>query len=373
MVSSNDVVLDSEDLLVIGGPSYVTLDLDFGRQGQRGSIIWSGSSYPLSSDVIIGDFFLNTDTSSENVNKLYQYVNTSPPSWQYVSTTRGLQGLQGIKGNTGTQGTQGIIGLQGIQGLQGTQGTQGIQGLQGAQGLQGTQGLTGFGYQGITSSTALTVGLGSKTFDVNKVDALTVGTRIRAVNGANVAVMDGNISSIVGTSITVTVDYIEGSGSYSSWNFSVIGVRGIQGTTGIQGVAGTSPTYTESFISGDITMTTAGTQYTVSTLSLSAGTYVLFARASVTGGATNTSLRVTGRLASGATVVGESEASAAGVNSVLSYAPVNVTASVTLASTTTITFSCFSTTASSIIKANPGDSAAGTINKTSGVFAIKIA
>lgn len=118
-------------------------------------------------------------------------------------------------------------------GIIGPQGNQGFQGFQGPQGPQGT------GYNGITSNSLHTIGTGSKSFALNKIDALTIGTRVRLSNSAAPSnFMEGVITGIASTTITVNVDIIGGSGTVNGWNLSVTGEKGAQGNQGDQGSQG---------------------------------------------------------------------------------------------------------------------------------------
>ena len=73
-----DIVLDSEELVVLGGPSQVAAQVDLGGDGDRRSIFVVGSSEPNSittNNVISGiavqsfDMYINTKNK-----KMYQYV-----------------------------------------------------------------------------------------------------------------------------------------------------------------------------------------------------------------------------------------------------------------------------------------------------------
>jgi hypothetical protein len=73
-----DIVLDSEELVVLGGPSQVAVQVDLGGDGDRGSIFVVGSSEPnsiTSNNVISGitvqsfDMYINTQNK-----KMYQYI-----------------------------------------------------------------------------------------------------------------------------------------------------------------------------------------------------------------------------------------------------------------------------------------------------------
>jgi len=129
------------------------------------------------------------------------------------------------------------FGPQGTQGIQGFTGPQGTTGLQG---ITGTQGTTGTGYSGVTSTTSTTIGTGSKAFTVTSSGAFAIGMRARVINTGNSAnYMEGQITALTAnTSITVNVDLIGGSGTFTAWTFAITGERGLQGITGTQGLQG---------------------------------------------------------------------------------------------------------------------------------------
>jgi hypothetical protein len=66
-----DIVLDAEDLLVLGPVANVELQTDIGPTGNRGSKFFVGSGdpnnfgvIPVTEQIQIGDFFINSSTSS---------------------------------------------------------------------------------------------------------------------------------------------------------------------------------------------------------------------------------------------------------------------------------------------------------------------
>ena len=72
-----DVILATEDLTILGGPESISVDLDFGPDGARGSLIFLSDGKP--NDVGIGnntpnifDLCINTNTSSDEYLFLYQ-------------------------------------------------------------------------------------------------------------------------------------------------------------------------------------------------------------------------------------------------------------------------------------------------------------
>jgi hypothetical protein len=74
-----EVVLSSDDLTVLGGPSVVSVDVDFGPTGDRGSQIFVGNGNP--NEVEIGqtpkifDLYINLLSSDDEYLNYYQYQN----------------------------------------------------------------------------------------------------------------------------------------------------------------------------------------------------------------------------------------------------------------------------------------------------------
>jgi len=121
-------------------------------------------------------------------------------------------------------------------------GSQGIQGSTGATGSTGPTGPTGPGYL-TSSTTSLTIATGSKVFTVAAGLAYSAGARVRAASSANPSVnyMDGFVASYSGTTLTITVDTIGGSGTLADWAINLLGPIGPTGPTGPVGPA---PSYT---------------------------------------------------------------------------------------------------------------------------------
>jgi hypothetical protein len=118
-------------------------------------------------------------------------------------------------------------------------------------GATGSTGATGPGYSGATSTTSNTLTVGSKTWSVASTGAFAVGNRVRIINAAD-KYAEGTITSLsANTSITVSVDLVVGSGTYTSWTFALGGLKGDTGTaatisvgTVTTGAAGSSATVT---------------------------------------------------------------------------------------------------------------------------------
>jgi len=174
----------------------------------------------------------------------------------------GATGATGITGPTGEQGLRGATGATGATGaastIAGPTGATGATGPTGAPStvsgptgstgptgpsVTGPTGPAGPSYIGVTSLSNLAIEGGvTKNFVVNKVDAFTVGTRARLASASVPSnFMEGIITIIASTSITMLVDKINGNGlTYASWNL-VLG-SGEVGPTGATGAQGTSIT-----------------------------------------------------------------------------------------------------------------------------------
>ncbi len=76
-----EVLLSTEDITVLGGPSSVSVDVDFGPQGVRGSQIYVGEGDPNDPSTVIGqtdikvlDLYINIKPSDLEYLYVYQYV-----------------------------------------------------------------------------------------------------------------------------------------------------------------------------------------------------------------------------------------------------------------------------------------------------------
>lgn len=78
-----EILVSSEDISVLGGPASITLNLDTGAQGQRGTFILYGFANPNTaeaqesfiSEPQIFDLYVVVDPASDDYLQLYQYVN----------------------------------------------------------------------------------------------------------------------------------------------------------------------------------------------------------------------------------------------------------------------------------------------------------
>ena len=76
-----DIVLSTDDVTVLGGPSQISVDVGTGPTGERGSLIFQGDADPntlTAGDFVeapkVFDLFLVVDPSDENYLQFYQYV-----------------------------------------------------------------------------------------------------------------------------------------------------------------------------------------------------------------------------------------------------------------------------------------------------------
>jgi len=79
-----EVLLTADDITVLGGPSSITVDLDFGPEGQRGSQIFTGSGQPnnpnndiYDQSLEIFDLYINTLVGDSEYLYMYQYINSN--------------------------------------------------------------------------------------------------------------------------------------------------------------------------------------------------------------------------------------------------------------------------------------------------------
>lgn len=107
--------------------------------------------------------------------------------------------------------------------------------LMGAQGANGNNGTNGFNADMTRSSnTSNVIGTGSKTFTYTSSSNLgwAVGTRLRVANSAT-NWMEGVVTAVSSTSVTITADLTNGSGTLASWTITIAGERGLSASTHI--------------------------------------------------------------------------------------------------------------------------------------------
>lgn len=69
MTAIFDVLLNTDDIVVLGGPSQIDVSVDIGPEGTRGSKFFVGSGNPntltLPETPLLGDLFINSSTATE--------------------------------------------------------------------------------------------------------------------------------------------------------------------------------------------------------------------------------------------------------------------------------------------------------------------
>lgn len=89
---SIDVVLESQEVVVLGGPTNIEVQLDTGATGQRGSLIYVGSGTPSSStipnysQILPGDVYINI-AQGQTYLWMYQYIaKPAGNTWEPLSS-----------------------------------------------------------------------------------------------------------------------------------------------------------------------------------------------------------------------------------------------------------------------------------------------
>lgn len=80
----------AEDILVLGGPEVVNVEVDFGPQGDRGSRIYVGNGHPdlvdIGQDPNIFDIYINLLTTDDEYLNIYQYMEVlGTQQWETIS------------------------------------------------------------------------------------------------------------------------------------------------------------------------------------------------------------------------------------------------------------------------------------------------
>lgn len=81
-----EIVLQTVDLDVFGGPTSLDVSIDFGQTGDRGSRIYSGIGDPntflVGQEIKLYDLYINTNSVDNYYGWLYQYIEqVGNPAW----------------------------------------------------------------------------------------------------------------------------------------------------------------------------------------------------------------------------------------------------------------------------------------------------
>jgi hypothetical protein len=129
------------------------------------------------------------------------------------------------------QGPTGPTGPTGVRGADST-----VTGPLGPTGPTGNTGDAGVGYDGITLAVAGFSG-GSLTGALNQIGALIVGSTVRVVSNANPSVFaDGEIFSITGLDVSITISNDSTGGTLASLTNPKVSLTGLRGSTGPSGI-----------------------------------------------------------------------------------------------------------------------------------------
>lgn len=131
-------------------------------------------------------------------------------------------------------------------------------------GVAGDKGDTGAGSIIVAASTtSLLMALASKAFSFSAIPEIgwVIGQRLRAYNDAS-HYMEGVITAVSTTGVTITVDYMVGTGTFAVWNLGLAGDRGVAGSNGtsypartINAQTGTTYTITNADLAGNVILT----------------------------------------------------------------------------------------------------------------------
>lgn len=73
-----EVLLANDDLVVLGGPESINVEVDFGLKGDRGSLVFVGNGKPdlidIGQEPRIFDLYINLLTTDDEYLMIYQYI-----------------------------------------------------------------------------------------------------------------------------------------------------------------------------------------------------------------------------------------------------------------------------------------------------------
>ena len=104
-----------------------------------------------------------------------------------------------------------------------------------------------------TSTTSLAIAVASKVFTTQASKSFSAGTWLLATSDADPTnYMHGQVTSYSGTTLTVNVTNIGGSGTLADWTIRVAGTQGATGDTGATGPAGTGDVVGPASVTDDL-------------------------------------------------------------------------------------------------------------------------
>ena len=85
-----EVNLSTPELLVLGGPETINVEVDFGSKGDRGSLVFVGNGKPdlvdIGQDPNVFDLYINLLTTDDEYLMIYQYIDVlGTKQWQTLT------------------------------------------------------------------------------------------------------------------------------------------------------------------------------------------------------------------------------------------------------------------------------------------------
>lgn len=105
-----DIILSSDDLSVLGGPDSISVEVDFGPTGERGSFIYANTGKPttlLAPNAKIYDLYINTLSNDDEYQCVYQLQSGLGDSNVWVKLFRMVSNIysKNYSSNSFTDGT----------------------------------------------------------------------------------------------------------------------------------------------------------------------------------------------------------------------------------------------------------------------------
>ncbi|TGN80570.1 hypothetical protein EOW77_0028180 [Bradyrhizobium yuanmingense] len=174
---------------------------------------WSGATAYIVGDVVV--------LNGSSYVCVLDHTNHTPPNttyWQLLAS-KGADGADGADGAAATV----AVGTT----------TTGAGGSSASVTNSGTSSAAVFDFTipagksyGGTSTTSLTIGIGSQAFTTQSGLAYTNGARVRASSAANTSNWMEGVATYSGTTLTINVDKTNGSGTLADWNLNIVGEPG---------------------------------------------------------------------------------------------------------------------------------------------------
>jgi hypothetical protein len=202
--------------------------------GGGGNTLLNGTVNPTPADGVDGDFYINTTTN-------FIFGPKAAGAWPSGVSIVGPAGSPGTPGTPGAPGSviyygagvpSGGLGIDGDYYIRTSNGDlysksggswSVIMNIMGPAGAPGANGLNADMTR--SSVTSNSIATGSKSFNYTAASlnlGWAVGTRLRAYNSVG-NYMEGTVSTVSSTAVTITVDVAIGSGTFTAWDLFIAG------------------------------------------------------------------------------------------------------------------------------------------------------